>query len=107
MERLKARLTNTRPFENLKIGICLHVEAKTGVCADHSGLEHTVIPGVVESIKVITEKASTRIAQYAFEFAKREGRKKATAMHKANIMKLSDGLFLECFLQCSKGFSGN
>jgi isocitrate dehydrogenase (NAD+) len=63
----------------------------------YSGIEHVVVPGVVESIKVITEKASTRIARFAFEYARREGRKKVTAIHKANIMKLSDGLFLECF----------
>lgn len=63
----------------------------------YSGLEHVVVPGVVESIKVITEKASTRIAKFAFEYAKQEGRKKVTAIHKANIMKLSDGLFLDCF----------
>nr|MBA2495390.1 NAD-dependent isocitrate dehydrogenase [Acidobacteriota bacterium] len=62
------------------------------------------VPGVVESIKIITEKASTRIARYAFEFAAREGRKKITAMHKANIMKLSDGLFLECFYNVAKDF---
>src|SRR5918992_1083786 len=63
----------------------------------YAGLEHVVVPGVVESLKVITEKASTRIARYAFEFARRERRKKVTAVHKANIMKLSDGLFLDCF----------
>ncbi|MEP7340717.1 MAG: isocitrate/isopropylmalate dehydrogenase family protein, partial [Acidobacteriota bacterium] len=63
----------------------------------YSGLEHVVVPGVVESIKVITEKASTRIARFAFEYSRREGRKKVTAIHKANIMKLSDGLFLDCF----------
>jgi isocitrate dehydrogenase (NAD+) len=63
----------------------------------YAGLEHVVVPGVVESLKIITEKASTRIARYAFEFSQREGRKKVTAVHKANIMKLSDGLFLECF----------
>jgi isocitrate dehydrogenase (NAD+) len=70
----------------------------------YAGLEHTVIPGVVESIKIITEKASTRISRYAFEFARREGRKKVTAVHKANIMKLSDGLFLECFYNAAKDF---
>ena len=63
----------------------------------YSGIEHVVVPGVVESIKIITEKASTRIAKFAFEYAKQEGRKKITAIHKANIMKLSDGLFLDCF----------
>jgi isocitrate dehydrogenase (NAD+) len=70
----------------------------------YAGLEHTVVPGVVESIKIITEKASTRISRYAFEFARREGRKKVTAVHKANIMKLSDGLFLECFYNAAKDF---
>jgi isocitrate dehydrogenase (NAD+) len=60
----------------------------------YSGLEHEVVPGVVESLKIITEKASTRIARFAFEHAKREGRKRIQAIHKANIMKLSDGLFL-------------
>jgi len=63
----------------------------------YAGLEHVVVPGVVESLKIITEKASTRIARFAFEYARREGRKKVTCVHKANIMKLSDGLFLECF----------
>ena len=62
----------------------------------YSGLEHIVVPGVVESIKIITEKASTRIARFAFEYARKHGRKLVTAVHKANIMKLSDGLFLEC-----------
>jgi isocitrate dehydrogenase (NAD+) len=65
----------------------------------YSGLEHVVVPGVVESIKVITEKASTRIARFAFRYARENGRKRITAVHKANIMKLSDGLFLEC---CAK-----
>src|ERR1051325_11735964 len=63
----------------------------------YSGLEHEVVPGVVESLKIITDKASRRIAKFAFEYARREGRKKVTAVHKANIMKLSDGLFLRCF----------
>jgi len=62
----------------------------------YAGLEHTVVPGVVESIKIITEVASTRIAEFAFEQARRRGRKRVTAIHKANIMKLSDGLFLDC-----------
>jgi isocitrate dehydrogenase (NAD+) len=63
----------------------------------YSGLEHIVVPGVVESLKIITEKASTRIAYFAFELARRQQRRKVTAVHKANIMKLSDGLFLDCF----------
>ena len=70
----------------------------------YAGLEHIVVPGVVESIKIITEKASTRIAQYAFDYAVANGRKKVTAVHKANIMKLSDGLFLECFYNVAKKF---
>lgn len=70
----------------------------------YSGLEHTVIPGVVESLKIITDKASTRIARYAFEYARANGRKKVTCVHKANIMKLSDGLFLECFEKVARDF---
>jgi isocitrate dehydrogenase (NAD+) len=60
----------------------------------YSGIEHEVVPGVVESLKIITERASTRIARFAFEYAQRFGRKKIHAIHKANIMKMSDGLFL-------------
>jgi isocitrate dehydrogenase (NAD+) len=63
----------------------------------YSGIEHVVVPGVVESLKIITEKASTRIARFAFDYARRENRTRVTAIHKANIMKLSDGLFLDCF----------
>ena len=62
----------------------------------YAGLEHEVIPGVVESLKIITERASTRIAHFAFAHARRRGRRRVTAIHKANIMKMSDGLFLEC-----------
>jgi isocitrate dehydrogenase (NAD+) len=61
----------------------------------YSGLEHEVVPGVVESLKIITERASTRIARFAFEHARAHGRKRVTAIHKANIMKLGDGLFLQ------------
>jgi isocitrate dehydrogenase (NAD+) len=70
----------------------------------YSGIEHTVVPGVVESIKIITEAASTRIARYAFEYARRHGRKRVTAIHKANIMKLSDGLFLDCFRRVAEHY---
>jgi len=63
----------------------------------YAGLEHEVVPGVVESLKIITERASTRIARFAFEYARAHGRKRITCVHKANIMKLSDGLFLRCF----------
>ncbi len=61
----------------------------------YSGLEHEIVPGIVESLKIITERASTRIARFAFEYARQNGRKRVTAIHKANIMKLGDGLFLE------------
>jgi len=70
----------------------------------YSGLEHRVAPGIVESLKVISERACLRIGRYAFELARREGRREVTAVHKANIMKLSDGLFLECIRRIAKGF---
>jgi isocitrate dehydrogenase (NAD+) len=70
----------------------------------YSGLEHEVVPGVVESLKIITDKASRRIARYAFEYARLEGRKRITAIHKANIMKLSDGLFLRCFREVAEEY---
>ncbi len=100
---------NVRPIKALPNVECRNPELDLVIVREntedlYSGLEHVVVPGVVESIKIITEKASTRIAKYAFEFAAREGRKKVTAMHKANIMKLSDGLFLECFYNVSKNF---
>lgn len=60
----------------------------------YSGLEHIVVPGVIVSLRIVTEKASERIMRFAFETALRRGRKKVTAVHKANILKLSDGLFL-------------
>jgi isocitrate dehydrogenase (NAD+) len=61
----------------------------------YAGLEHEVVPGVVESLKIITARASTRIAEFAFDYARRNGRKRVTAIHKANIMKMGDGLFLD------------
>jgi isocitrate dehydrogenase (NAD+) len=70
----------------------------------YAGLEHEIVPGIVESIKIITERASTRIARFAFEYARRHGRKRVTAIHKANIMKLSDGLFLESCRNVSHQF---
>ncbi|NVI99040.1 isocitrate/isopropylmalate dehydrogenase family protein [Myxococcus sp. AM009] len=70
----------------------------------YAGLEHIIVPGVVESLKIITEKASTRIARFAFEHARKHGRKKVTAVHKANIMKLSDGLFLDCCRKVGREF---
>ena len=70
----------------------------------YAGLEHVVVKGVVESLKIITEVASTRIAEFAFTYARTYGRKKVTAIHKANIMKLSDGLFIECTRNVSKKY---
>jgi isocitrate dehydrogenase (NAD+) len=70
----------------------------------YAGLEHTVVPGVVESLKIITEYASTRIARFAFDYARKAGRKQVAAVHKANIMKLSDGLFLECIRRVAKEY---
>ena len=93
---------NVRPIRALPNVPCRFPELNLVIVREnteslYAGLEHVVVPGVVESLKIITEKASTRIARYAFEFARREGRKKITCGHKANIMKLSDGLFLDCF----------
>ena len=93
---------NLRPVRALPNVPCRYPELDLVVVREntedlYSGIEHVVVPGVVESIKIITEKASTRIAKFAFEYAEREGRKKVSAIHKANIMKLSDGLFLDCF----------
>lgn len=68
----------------------------------YSGIEHQVVPGVVESLKIISRKASTRVAKFAFDYAEKNGRGRITAVHKANIMKLSDGLFLECFREVSE-----
>jgi isocitrate dehydrogenase (NAD+) len=70
----------------------------------YAGLEHEIVPGIVESLKIITEKASTRIARFAFEHARRFSRKRVTAIHKANIMKLSDGLFLDSCRKVSREF---
>ena len=70
----------------------------------YAGLEHTVVPGVVESLKIITEVASTRIARFAFDYARAHGRRRVTAVHKANIMKLSDGLFLRCVRRVAEGY---
>ncbi len=100
---------NLRPVRALPNVPCRYPELDLVVVREnteslYAGLEHVVIPGVVESIKIITEKASTRIARFACEYARNEGRKKVTAIHKANIMKLSDGLFLECFRTVAKEY---
>jgi isocitrate dehydrogenase (NAD+) len=92
---------NLRPIKNLpgvktryeNVDLIVVRENTEGL---YSGIEHEVVPGVMESLKIITEKASTRIARFAFDYARAHGRKKVSAVHKANIMKLSDGLFLQC-----------
>jgi len=92
---------NFRPIKNLPgiktnyPGVDLII-VRENTEGEYSGIEHEVVPGVVESLKIITEKASTRIARFAFEYARSESRKKIHAIHKANIMKLTDGLFLRC-----------
>ncbi len=92
---------NFRPIKNLPgletkwPGVDLII-VRENTEGEYVGLEHEVVPGVVESIKVITDKGSTRIAKFAFDYARKHGRKKIHSIHKANIMKLSDGLFLRC-----------
>ena len=92
---------NLRPIRNIPgvksryEGVDLYV-VRENTESLYAGLEHVVVPGVVESLKIITADASTRIARFAFAFARRRGRRKISAIHKANIMKLSDGLFLDC-----------
>jgi isocitrate dehydrogenase (NAD+) len=92
---------NFRPFRNLpgvktrydRVDMYIVRENTEGL---YTGIEHLIVPGVVESLKIVTAEASTRIARFAFRFAEGRGRRKVTAVHKANIMKLPDGLFLEC-----------
>ncbi|KAI9225446.1 MAG: isocitrate dehydrogenase, NAD-dependent [Piptocephalis tieghemiana] len=71
---------------------------------EYSGIEHEVVGGVVQSIKLITKEASERCARYAFEYARAQGRDHVTAVHKANIMKMSDGLFLSVCQDVAKEF---
>ncbi|MGH9958650.1 MAG: isocitrate/isopropylmalate dehydrogenase family protein, partial [Pyrinomonadaceae bacterium] len=100
---------NLRPVRALPNVPCRYPDLNLVVVREnteslYSGLEHEVIPGVVESLKIITEKASTRIARFACEYSRQENRKKITCIHKANIMKLSDGLFLDCFRKVATEF---
>lgn len=91
MEGLKTRHTN--------IDFVIIRETTEG---EYSAIEYETVPGVVECLKIVTRVNSTRIAKFAFDYAVRNNRKKITAIHKANIMKLSDGLFLECCTQVSE-----
>ena len=100
---------NYRPIKNLpslptrypSVDLVIVRENTEGA---YSGIEHEVVPGVVESLKIITEKGSTRISKFAFEFARREKRKRVHAIHKANVMKMSDGLFLRCCRNVAKEY---
>jgi isocitrate dehydrogenase (NAD+) len=100
---------NFRPIRNLpslptrypSVDLAIVRENTEGL---YSGIEHEVVPGVVESLKIITEKASTRIARFAFAYSRREKRKRIHAIHKANIMKLSDGLFLRCCREVAREY---
>jgi isocitrate dehydrogenase (NAD+) len=100
---------NFRPIKNLPgletryPGVDLII-VRENTEGEYVGLEHEVVPGVVESLKVITQKGSTRISKFAFEYARKHHRKKIHAIHKANIMKMSDGLFLKCAREIAKGF---
>ena len=91
----------TTPFSGRGLDLIVFRENTEGL---YSGLEHEVVPGVVESLKIITEKASTRISEYAFAYARKAGRKRISAIHKANIMKLGDGLFLRCAQDVAKRY---
>ncbi len=100
---------NFRPIKNLPgletryPGVDLII-IRENTEGEYVGLEHEVVPGVVESLKVITKKGSTRIAKFAFEYAHKHGRKNIHAIHKANIMKMSDGLFLKCAREVGKHY---
>ena len=109
---LRKRFTlyaNFRPIRNLPhiatrypdVDLIIIRENTEGL---YSGIEHEVVPGVVESLKIITEVASTRIARFAFEYARKNKRRRVHCIHKANIMKLSDGLFLRCARNISKEY---
>ncbi len=100
---------NFRPIKNLPgletryPGVDLII-VRENTEGEYVGLEHEVVPGVMTSLKVITEKGSMRIAKWAFEYARKHGRRKIHAIHKANIMKLSDGMFLKCAREISRGY---
>jgi isocitrate dehydrogenase (NAD+) len=100
---------NFRPIKNLPgiptryPGVDLII-VRENTEGEYVGIEHEVVPGVIESLKIITEKSSTRIARFAFEYARRFKRTKIHAIHKANIMKMSDGLFLRCVRDVAKDY---
>ena len=73
----------------------------------YSGIEHMIMPGVTQGLKVITSEASSRIARFAFDYSEKRGRKRVTAVHKANIMKLTDGLFLDSARKVAEDYPGD
>lgn len=88
------------PYQNVDV-----VTVRENTEGEYSGLEHTVYPGVVESLKVITRDASLRVCRYAFDYALKNKRHTVTAVHKASVMKMSDGLFLECAEEVAKEYA--
>jgi isocitrate dehydrogenase (NAD+) len=88
-------------YQDVKIDLIIFRENTEDL---YAGLEHEVVKDVVTSLKVITRRASERIARYTFEYARRLGRKRITAVHKANIMKLGDGLFLRCTREVAREY---
>ena len=92
------------PLRDRSVGDLDFVVVRENTEGLYSGLEHTIIPGVVESLKVVTEHASLRIARYAFAYARRHHFDQVCTVHKANILKLSDGLFLDCSRRIAKEF---
>ncbi len=88
-------------FQDVKIDMVIFRENTEDL---YSGLEHEIVKDVVTSLKVITRTASIRIAEYAFQYARKNGRKRVAAIHKANIMKLADGLFLRCCREIAKKY---
>merc|ERR1711992_197712 len=100
---------NVRPCKSLEGYKTLYdnvdvVTIRENTEGEYSGIEHQIVDGVVQSIKLITEAASTRVAHYAFDFARKQGRSRVTAVHKANIMRMSDGLFLNCCRKLASEF---
>ncbi|XP_017029065.1 probable isocitrate dehydrogenase [NAD] subunit alpha, mitochondrial isoform X2 [Drosophila kikkawai] len=100
---------NVRPCRSLEGYKTLYdnvdvVTIRENTEGEYSGIEHEIVDGVVQSIKLITEEASKRVAEYAFQYAKNNNRKKVTVVHKANIMRMSDGLFLRCVRDMAQKF---
>jgi isocitrate dehydrogenase (NAD+) len=87
------------PFDNVNV-----VVVRENTEGLYAGLEHVVVPGVVESLRVITRAAAERIVRYAFELARQQSRRRVTFCHKADVMRLSDGLFLKCAREVADEF---